>query len=367
MEIEIIRDTGQLEAFCEHAGTRDWLAVDTEFMREDTYYPKLCLVQIATGRRIACIDTLTIDDLSALNKLLNSKTSTKVFHAARQDLEVLYMLSSEVPAPVFDTQVAASALGYGDQVSYAHLVNTLCGVCLDKSLSRTSWTQRPLPDQAIRYAANDVRYLSQIYICLKEELAGRGRTHWVESEFQHLCHADQYRIDLDNSWKSIKSARRLKPKQLVVLKRLASWRDRLAMERNRPRQWIMRDETLYELAVKQPASIPSLTNIDSLTRKQRNRLADALLDCISKARQTPEQDWPLSIQKPALTREQRKTLKRAKQFIQERAEQLHVTPNFLASRSMLENLVCDPEGSQALQGWRQNLIGNDLEQLLGEE
>ena len=367
MEIEIISTTVKLEAFCLQASGQRWLAVDTEFMREDTYYPKLCLIQIATETRIVCIDALIIDDLSALNKLLASRTVLKVFHAARQDLEIFFMHSGEVPAPVFDTQIAASALGYGDQVSYAHLVSSLCGVNLDKSLSRSMWAQRPLPAQAIRYAANDVRYLSQVFRCLEQELADCGRSHWVESECLRLSSVEQYHTDPDTSWKSVKSAGKLGAKQLVALKWLASWRERQAMERDRPRQWIMRDETLHELAVKQPADISSLTQVESLSRKQRSRHADALLNCICRARQTPKRDWPSPLQRPALTRGQRKTLKRVRQFIQERAEELQVTPNFLASRSMLEQLVRDPESPHALQGWRQSLIGKDLERILVEE
>lgn len=367
MEIEIISNTGQLEAFCTQAARQDWLAIDTEFMREDTYYPKLCLIQIATDTKIVCIDTLIIDDLSALNKLLGLKSITKVFHAARQDLEIFFMLNGKIPAPVFDTQIAASALGYGDQISYARLVSTLCGVCLDKSLSRTTWTQRPLPGKALQYAANDVRYLSQIYKHLKEELAHKGRTHWMESECQRLNNVDKYKTDSGNLWKSVKGATKLLPGQLIALKWLASWRDQQAMEQNRPRQWIIRDETLRELAVKQPTSTPSLSQIESLTRKQRSRYADALLDCITRARLTPEQNWPKTMGKPVLTREQRKMLKRARQFIRERAEQLSITPNFLATRSMLEKLICEPQGPHGLQGWRQNLIGKDLERLLEEE
>ena len=367
MEIEIISEPAKLKAFCVHAATQEWLSVDTEFMREDSFYPKLCLVQVATQIRIACIDALALDDLSALYELLGSKALTKVFHAARQDLEILYLLSNTVPAPVFDTQVAASALGYGHQVSYAYLVLKMCGVQLDKSLSRKIWTRRPLPDRAIRYAANDVRYLSPIYKSLRLELAEKDRTHWVDNECQRLCHARQYKPDPDNSWKSVKGARKLLPVQLVVLKALASWRDRTAMTRDRPRQWIMRDEALCELAVKQPASVSSLMEIKTLTRKQRDRYAHSLLGCVEAARQTPEKDWPLSLRHLVLSRSQRKNLKLASQFVQERAKQLHVQPDFLASRAMLVKLINGLEAPHAVLGWRHNLIGKELEQILGEE
>lgn len=367
MEIEIIDNLDQLKAFCTHAVRQDWVCADTEFMREDTYYPKLCLMQIATETRIVCIDTLIIKDLSVLNKLFASKTITKVFHAARQDLEILFMINGEIPYPVFDTQIAASALGYGDQISYAQLVERLCGVPLDKSLARSVWTRRPLPEKAIQYAANDVRYLSQIYALLKKELEDKGRTHWVESECRQLNDVNKYRTDVQSLWKSVKGARKLSSKQLNALKWLARWRDHEAMQQNRPRQWILRDETLHELAVKQPASAASLAKVELLTRKQRGRYAEKLLDCMDKAMQTPKGDWPESIATSALSRQQRKLLKQVKAFVRERAEQLGITPNFLATRSMLETLVCKPEELHKLQSWRLNLIGNGLKQLLGEE
>lgn len=336
-------------------------------MREDTYYPKLCLIQIATQTRIVCIDTLIINDLSVLNQLFTSKTITKVFHAARQDLEILFMVNGEIPYPVFDTQIAASALGYGDQISYAQLVDELCGVQLDKSLSRTVWTTRPLPDKAIQYAANDVRYLSQAYTLLKKELDDKGRTHWVESECQNLNDMNKYKPDTHNLWKSVKGARKLSSKQSNVLRWLARWRDHEAMQQNRPRQWIMRDETLHELAVKQPTSTASLAQVELLTRKQRGRYAGKLLDCMDRAMQTRKEDWPEVIAKPALSRQQRKLLKQVKAFVRERADQLGITPNFLATRSMLETLVCEPEELSNLTSWRLDLIGNDLKQLLQEE
>ena len=367
MEIEIISKPAKLKAFCSHAASQEWLSVDTEFMREDSFYPKLCLVQVATQTRIACIDVLAFDDLSALYALLGSQAVTKVFHAARQDLEILFLLSQKVPTPVFDTQIAASALGYGHQVSYAYLVRMLCGVQLDKSLSRTTWTKRPLPDSAIRYATNDVRYLSQVYKSLRQELTDKDRTHWVDNECQHLCHDGQYKPDPDNSWKSVKGARKLPPAQLIVLKKLAAWRDRQAMTRDRPRQWILRDETLCELAVKQPASASSLMEIGALTRNQRDRHAHSLLGCIEAARQTPVKDWPVPLQNLELTRGQRKHLKLANQFIRERANQLHVQPNFLASRIMLVKLIKGLEAPHAVLGWRHSLIGKELEQILGKE
>ncbi|MYB88614.1 MAG: ribonuclease D [Proteobacteria bacterium] len=367
MELEIIDNLDQLEAFCAHAVGQDWVCADTEFMREDTYYPKLCLIQIATQTRIVCIDTLIINDLSVLNQLFTSKTITKVFHAARQDLEILFMVNGEIPYPVFDTQIAASALGYGDQISYAQLVDELCGVQLDKSLSRTVWTTRPLPDKAIQYAANDVRYLSQAYTLLKKELDDKGRTHWVESECQNLNDMNKYKPDTHNLWKSVKGARKLSSKQSNVLRWLARWRDHEAMQQNRPRQWIMRDETLHELAVKQPTSTASLAQVELLTRKQRGRYAGKLLDCMDRAMQTRKEDWPEVIAKPALSRQQRKLLKQVKAFVRERADQLGITPNFLATRSMLETLVCEPEELSNLTSWRLDLIGNDLKQLLQEE
>jgi len=364
MEFEYIQHEKKLQSFCKDAAKQVWLALDTEFIREKTYYPNLCLIQIATNEKIICIDTLAIDELAPLKDLLFSPTIIKVFHAASQDLEILFNLFDDIPIPVFDTQIAASALGYGEQVSYAHLVKEICNVNLDKSLSRTAWSRRPLKDKEIQYAVDDVKYLAQIYQHLIKELETQNRTHWVTDECQRISVIENYKIDANDLWKSVNGVGKLEPNQLIVLKHLASWRDHQARIENKPRQWILRNKSLRTLAIEQPRNISALSSIEEITKQQLNIYPDSLLDCIEDAQQTPEHLWPDKNQQKPLDREQRKLLKRALQIVRERAEELQISPNLLATRSIVEKLIRGQRELLILRGWRQELIGNVLLQLV---
>lgn len=363
MKIEVIQTTDELQAFCTDVSGRDWLALDTEFMRENTYYPRLCLIQVATDNRVACIDTLSIKDLSILEGLTCLPSITKVFHSASQDLEVFFNLYGKIPAPVFDTQIAASALGYGEQVSYAYLVDKICGVTLDKSLSRTAWHRRPLSDKELQYAADDVKYLAAIYHHLRRELTSYQRAHWVEDECRRLSVAERYKLDPHDAWKSIKGSGKLSPRQLVVLQRLSAWRERRAVRENKPRQWIVRDRSLRALAIEQPTNAAALSTIEALTRRQRTLYSDALLSNIDKARRIPERQWPTALRTTPLNREQRRLMKCALQQVRERARELNLAPSFLATRGMIEKIIRGQRPSDVLQSWRRELIGDVLDQL----
>lgn len=364
MEFEYIQHEKKLRSFCKDTAKQVWLVLDTEFIREKTYYPNLCLIQIATDEKIVCIDTLKIDDLTPLKDLLFSPTIIKVFHAASQDLEILFNLFDDIPIPIFDTQIAASALGYGEQVSYAHLVKEICNVILDKSLSRAAWNRRPLKDEEIQYAIDDVKYLAQIYQHLTKELETKNRTHWVTDECQRICAIENYQINENELWKSINGVGKLEPSQLITLKHLASWRDHQARKENKPRQWILRNKSLRNLAIEQPKDIFALSNIEEITKQQLNLYSDSLLHCIENARQIPEHLWPNKNQQKPLDREQRKLLKHALQMVRERAEELQMSPNLLATRSKVEKLIRGERELLILRDWRQELIGNDLLQLV---
>ena len=340
--------------------------MDTEFVRENTYYPHLCLIQIATDSRITCIDTLSIDDLSTLEGLIYSRSITKVFHSASQDLEIFFNLYGKIPAPVFDTQIAASALGYGEQVSYAYLANKICGITLDKSLSRTAWHRRPLSDEELRYAANDVKYLAEIYRHLGQKLESYQRSHWVEDECRRLSVAERYKIDPDDTWKAVTGIGKLLPHQLIVLQQLSTWRERQAIRENKPRQWIVRDKSLRALAIEQPKNTTALSTIEALTRRQHTLYSDALLNGINEARRIPERQWPTAIRTVPLNREQRILMKHALQLVRERARELDLAPSFLATRGMIEKIIRGQCPSDVLQSWRWELIGNALTQLLRE-
>ena len=364
MEFEFIQHKLKLQSCCKDAAKHPWLALDTEFIREKTYFPNLCLIQFASNDKVYCIDTLAIDDLSPFKELLFLPTVKKVFHAASQDLEIIFNLCGEIPTPIFDTQIAASALGYGEQVSYAHLVKEICGVTLDKSLSRTAWNRRPLKDNEIQYATDDVKYLAKVFKQLMIELEMRNRTHWVMDECQKISAIENYKVNPNALWKSVKGVGKLEPDQLIVLKHLASWRDHQARSENKPRQWILRDKTLRALAIEQPRNTSSLSNIEEITKQQVSLYSNSLLKCINDALLTPKHLWPDKSPHKPLNREQRKLLKRALQIVRKRAEEFQLSPNLLATRSVIEKLIRGQRELLILRDWRQEIVGNDLLQLL---
>lgn len=364
MEFEYIQHEADLEIFCKDAAQQDWLAIDSEFIREKTYYPNLCLIQIATSEKIVCIDTLSLTNLKPLKELLFSPKTTKVFHAASQDLEILYNLYNDTPNPVFDTQIAASALGYGEQVSYAYIVKKICNVTIDKSLSRTAWNKRPLNNKEIQYAVDDVKYLAKVYLQLTNELKSKNRTHWVSEECQRICTVENYIVNPGELWKSVKGVGKLEPNQLIVLKYLASWRDHQAKKENKPRQWILRDKSLRALAIQQPKIESELLEIEEITNLQRKIYAVSILQCIKQGLRTPKDLWPEKDNCSPLDRKQRRLIKYALEFIRNRAEEQSISPNMLATRSIVEKLIRGHRDLPILCDWRLEIIGNDLIKLL---
>jgi ribonuclease D len=363
MEFKILTTTQELIAFCKASQDVDWLALDTEFIRERTYYPNLCLVQVASERDIVCIDTIAIDDLSSLKELLYQPSITKIFHSASQDLEIFVNLYDAVPTPMFDTQVAASLLGYGEQVSYAHLVNEICGIELDKSLSRTNWERRPLSENEIRYAVDDVKYLAKVYLYLKDKLSEDERSHWAESECTNLSALEKYQTDASKVWKTVKGAGKLNSNQLNILKQLAQWREHQAIAENKPRRWILSDQALRNLAIEQPINLDTLQQLEDINR-DHVAYADTLVEEIQQAQNIPEADWPeVSLFGP-LSNEQRKLVKQGQAFIRERAEQLNISPSMLATRSVVEKLIRGNRDLDILTSWKKELVGDDLVKLI---
>ena len=363
MDFRLITSTHDLVAFCKASSNTEWLALDTEFIREKTYYPNLCLVQIASAQDMVCIDTLAIKDLSALRDLLYQESIVKIFHSASQDLEIFVNLFDEVPTPMFDTQVAASLLGFGDQVSYAHLVNEICNIELDKSLSRTNWERRPLSEKELRYAVDDVKYLAKVYLHLIEKLIETNRSHWAEYECDQLSSSEKYKVDANKIWKSVKGAGKLNAQQLNILKQLAKWREIQAIAENKPRRWVMSDKLLRSLAIEQPTEMDTLGTLEDFDHNYTG-YADALLDEIQKAHLIPENDWPEASTINPLSSEQRKIVKHAQSFIRTRAEQLNMSPSLLATRSVVEKLVRGKRELDILSSWKKDLVGDELLELI---
>ncbi len=254
-DIRYIDTSAALRELCGQLRGNPWLTLDTEFLREKTYYPRLCLLQVATPELVACIDPLALEDLSPLLDVIYDDSITKVMHAARQDMEIFFHLRHTLPSPVFDTQIAALLLGYPDQIGYGNLVKETLGIELEKLHTRTDWSRRPLSDEQIRYAADDVFHLAQVYRHLVGKLTELGRLDWLSDDFARLTQVDLYRNDPAQAWLKVRGGNRLRGAGLAVLQALAQWRETLARDQDRPRGWLLRDDELVEIARHLPGTL----------------------------------------------------------------------------------------------------------------
>jgi ribonuclease D len=351
-----------LDSLCASLRGQPWIAVDTEFMRERTYYPELCLVQVATDEVVACIDPLALPSLKPLLEVLLEPQTVKVLHAARQDLEIFYNLAGKVPAPVFDTQVVARFLGLPDQAGYGAVVQTLLGVTLDKSLARTDWMRRPLPSAALEYAADDVRHLRNLYKKLQSELASRGRISWAEPELKALSDEKLYKPDPENAWQRIRGIQRMKPKPAALMRGLAAWRERTAIAENRPRQWILKDEALMDLAKQQPADLAGVAGVrgvgDGLAKRHGTELLKILGESANAPTERERAPTALSTRQDALVDALYAVLRL-------KAAAGDVSPASLANRAELERLVRGERDLEIVKDWRLAMAGQALLDFLG--
>ncbi len=291
--MELITTTKQLEDAVMSFDGSDFVAVDTEFIRETTFWPELCLIQIATPDRSALVDPLSPDiDLAPFFRLMANPSITKVFHAARQDIEIIHKLGGLIPQPLFDSQVAAMVCGFGDSISYDQLVAKLAGVQLDKTSRFTDWRQRPLSDTQLSYALADVTYLAAIYPQLKAKLEAAGRSEWVNEEMAILSSVDTYELHPENAWKRLKMRVR-KPIELIVLQKVACWRETEARERNVPRSRVIKDDTIYEIAQQQPKDAQALGRLRTIPNGwERSSAGQVLIGVVQAALATPKDEWP---------------------------------------------------------------------------
>ncbi len=358
------------EALADFAGRlrgAPWIALDTEFLRETTYYPKLCLLQVGTPELLACVDPLALPDLEPLLEVIYDPAVTKVMHAGRQDLEIFWQLRGTPPAPLFDTQVAAPLLGFPEQAGYATLVAEILGVKLAKTHTRTDWSQRPLSEAQLRYAADDVVYLCQLYLRLREELEQRGRLAWLEDEFAQLADPALYANPPPLAWRRVKAAYKMRGRQLAVLQALAEWRERTAQAENRPRGRLMKDDTLADLARMMPSSPAELGQLRGLHERTVGRHGRALLELIKTAREhTPE---PLPeyerAAKPSDDEEALVDLLNA--VVHLRAVEHQLNPAQLAPHKALQRLVGGDHEVEIMHGWRRRLVGDELLAILRGE
>ncbi|ANE54968.1 MULTISPECIES: ribonuclease D [Methylomonas] len=364
MSIQYIDSPDQIENLCRQIANEPWIALDTEFLREKTYYPKFCLLQIAAPGWVACVDPLAITDLSALFEAIYQPNIVKVLHSCRQDLEIFYQITGKIPGPIFDTQIAAPLLGFQENPGYAMLVSSFLNVNLSKAHTRTDWSERPLSADQIQYAADDVIYLCQIYTAMCEQLAALGRLHWLESDFALLNNPELYQLSPENAWLKIRGKNKLTGKQLSIMQSLSEWRERTAQQENKPRNWLMQDDMLLELAKLQPVTLAELAKIRNINERTVNRYGKALCALVEEARQRPPK--PMAGKENAVKKNQQHEaiLDVLSAVVRIRAEENSLNPVILASRKDLEQLLFGDEDCLLLHGWRYNMAGRELQGLL---
>lgn len=356
-----ITATDELARFCASLATATYVTVDTEFMRETTYWPKVCLIQVGGPDEARVIDPLAEGlDLEPLFALLRNKAVLKVFHAARQDLEIFTKLMGEVPAPLFDSQVAAMVCGFGDQVSYEQLVAKLAGAQVDKSSRFTDWARRPLTEKQVRYALGDVTYLRKIYEKLNAKLQKTGRAEWLADEMAVLADPATYEVVPENAWKRLKP-RTTKGEYLAVLQAAAAWREVEARNRDIPRQRIVRDETLMEIAAHPPKSADDLERMRGLSKGfAEGKMGSGLLAAISAKLASPKETWPVLEREPELPRGIGPLVELLKVLLKLKCDDHDVAQKLLANSSDLDKIAADDKADvPALQGWRRELFGKD--------
>ncbi|MBR0679750.1 ribonuclease D [Roseomonas eburnea] len=355
----LITETEALAALCARLRTETFVTVDTEFMRERTYWPELCLVQLASDTEVALVDTLAPGlDLAPLGELLADPAVTKVFHAARQDVEIFLLKFDAVPTPLFDTQVAAMVAGYGDQVSYDGLCRSLAGTQIDKAHRFSDWSARPLSAAQMAYAAADVTHLRKIYRALDAKLRREGRLAWVAEEMAALAEPATYRLDPESAWE------RLRPRTgnrrfLGVLKCLAAWREREAQRINIPRQRLVKDETLLEIAATMPETIADLSRARGISEGfAKGRSGTGLLAAVKAGKDLPDEALPEAPKDRAGPPASPALVALLKVLLAAKSEEHHVAPRLLASSDDLDRLAAgDGAEVPAMHGWRRDVFG----------
>jgi ribonuclease D len=353
----VITTQEHLSALAARLAAADAFAVDTEFLRERTYRADLCLVQVATHEVAACIDPLALADLATLARPLAAADVVKVMHACRQDLEVLYPIAGVV-GPVFDTQIAAALAGEPAQVGYADLVRRLLGCDLAKAHTRTDWSSRPLSTEQIEYALDDVRYLLPLKAHLEALIQGLGRSAWLAEELAALASAGNFAIDPQQAWLRVKGLHSLDPARVRLLQELAAWRERRAIERNRPRGWILEEGALREVVLRAPRTQAELGAIADLPPGVLKHCGAEILSCVEAA-QFPDPTPPLAA--PARPDRARTALvRRLADLNQTVARELALSPELLTTRRELEQLADGRRDVPVLQGWRRDVVGERL-------
>ncbi|HEX9806389.1 MAG TPA: ribonuclease D [Alteraurantiacibacter sp.] len=364
---KLITQTGELEALCKRLSKSEFITVDTEFMRENTYYPLLCLVQIANEEEAAAIDPLAdgIDLAPLLDLLTDNEDVLKVFHAGGQDVEIVYNLTGKTPHPIFDTQIAMMAVSQSEQIGYANLVESWLGLVVDKGARFTDWSRRPLTDRQIEYAIGDVTHLAKIFPRLLKKLVKTGRGAWLDAEMERLADPDNYRFAPDSAWLRIRAPSR-NPLVLGRLKALADWREREAQDKNIPRGRIMRDETLADLASHPPRDQADLAKVRGLSQAWRdNDIGRRLMKILDKAEALPPDEIPEKPKRGApLGKEGALVADLLKLLLKIRSREIDVAARLLTRADEMEALAAGVRNLPVLEGWRYEIFGRDALELV---
>ena len=362
---QLIDSQDSLAELSQRLQSVDWVAIDTEFMREKTYFPVLCLIQLATPDWAVCIDPLADISLEPLLEALYRPDLLKIFHAAEQDLELFNQIKGSPPPNLFDSQIAAPLLGFPEQAGYGRLVEMICGRVLDKSQTRTDWSRRPLSEAQLQYAADDVIELVKIYMHLRDQLAETGRTEWLTADWQRLADPERFNRSPDRAWERLKNLDRLSKKARGAAQQLAIWRERMALERDRPRNWILKDATLFDIAKQLPRNFDALSRVRGLPEPVLKRDGNALLKAITEG-----QDNAMPLTKRAssspLNEGQEAAVDALSAIVRLKGLEHSINPQVLAPRKVLEKFFRG-EDSGLTSGWRGKLLADTLNGFMSGE
>jgi ribonuclease D len=363
--MRFITTTPELSDLCRRLGDQPFVAVDTEFIREQTFWPKLCVIQLAAPGEEAIVDPLAPGiELSPFFQLMASERVVKVFHAARQDLEIVWTQARLIPHPIFDTQVAAMVCGFGESVSYVSLVKQITGHSLDKTSRFTDWARRPLSDKQLSYALADVTHLRDVYRRLKEDLEATGRLRWLDEEMAELTSPETYETRPEDAWRRLKMRVRNR-KGLAVLIELAAWRERLAQGLDVPRNRILRDEALYDIANSAPTETAQLSHLRSLSEGfARSSRAKEIVEAVNRGLRRDPKTLPPLREGTGLPAEKAATVELLRVLLKACAARSKVAPRLIADAEHLERLAAEDEPDiPALKGWRYELFGAEAQRL----
>jgi len=359
--MNIVSDTDSLSQLCAELSGSDFITVDTEFIRETTYWPRLCIIQVANTEQAAIIDFLADGlELEPFFELLRDETITKVFHAARQDIEIIYHLGGFIPHPVFDTQVAAMVCGFGDSISYDQIVGKVTGEHIDKSHRFTDWARRPLTDKQLTYALADVTHLRDVYQFLKANLEEQNRAGWVREEMGILTSVDTYRMDPKRAWMRMKMRVR-KPREIAIMQELAAWREKEAQKRDVPRNRVIKDDAIYEIAMHQPKNQEALGLLRAVPNGfERSRSAPGLIAAVKRGQSVAEEDLPIVPRGRPSPDGSGAAVDLLKVLLKLTSEAHGVAAKVIATVDDLEKIAGDDQADvPALNGWRRELFGNN--------